>query len=125
MTFPTTSGKINLLFCAQVNTTTMTEKQYINFRKRKAFYNSLAFYLCRVFPINKKLVSVCTFEGKGGFGCNPKYVVQELHKQDPNIQFVWFVNKDVFNQKEFPDYIKKVPNTLRSRAYQLSRAMVW
>ena len=125
MTFPTTSGKINLLFCAQVNTTTMTEKQYINYRKRKAFFNSLAFYLCRVFPINKKLVSVCTFEGKGGFGCNPKYVVQELHKQDPSIQFVWFVNKDVLNQKEFPDYIKKVPNTLWSRAYWLSRSKVW
>lgn len=101
------------------------EERYIFKRKIKAFGNKICFYLCRVFPIDKKLVSVCTFEGKGGFGCNPKYVVQELHKKRPDIKFVWFVNKDVFNQKKFPDYIKKVPNTLWSRAYWLSRSKVW
>lgn len=98
------------------------EQNYIRYRKLKAFCNSLAFYLCRVFPIDKELVSVCTFEGKGGFGCNPKYIVQELHKRNPDLKFVWFVNDMA---KEFPDYIKKVPNTLWSRAYWLSRSKVW
>ncbi len=28
-------------------------------------------------------------------------------------------------QKEFPDYIKKVPNTLWSRAYWLSTSKIW
>lgn len=101
------------------------EEIYILKRKIKAFLNSLCFYMCRIFPIKRNLVSVCTFEGKGGFGCNPKYVVQELHKQDKTVEFVWFVNQDVFEQKEFPDYIKKVPNTLWSRAYWLSRSKVW
>lgn len=101
------------------------EEIYILKRRIKAFLNSLCFYMCRIFPIKRKLVSVCTFEGKGGFGCNPKYIVQELHKQDKTIEFVWFVNQDVFEQKEFPDYIKKVPNTLWSRAYWLSRSKVW
>ena len=100
----------------------MTEKQYINYRKLKAFGNRLCFYICRVFPIKRNLISVCTFEGKGGFGCNPKYVVIELHKQHPEYEFVWFVND---MDKEFPDYIKKVPNTLWSRAYWLSRSKVW
>lgn len=103
----------------------MTEKNYIRYRKLKAFGNSLCFYICRVFPIKKNLISVCTFEGKGGFGCNPKYIVQELHKQHPEYEYVWFVNKDVFNQKEFPSYIRKVPNTLWSRAYWLTRSSVW
>ncbi|MCR4924788.1 MAG: CDP-glycerol glycerophosphotransferase family protein [Clostridiales bacterium] len=98
------------------------EQNYIRYRKLKAFCNSLAFYLCRVFPIDKELVSVCTFEGKGGFGCNPKYIVQELHKRTPDLKFVWFVNDMA---KEFPDYIKKVPNTLWSRAYWLTRSKVW
>lgn len=98
------------------------ERAYIRKRKLKAFANSLCFYICRIFPVKKSLVSVCTFEGKGGFGCNPKYTVQELHKQDPSIEFVWFVND---MSKEFPDYIKKVPNTLWSRAYWLSRSKVW
>lgn len=100
----------------------MNERQYIAYRKIKAFGNRLCFYLCRIFPIRKNLISVCTFEGKGGFGCNPKYLVQELHKRNPEYKFVWFVND---MSKEFPDYIKKVPNTLWSRAYWLTRSKVW
>ena len=100
----------------------MKEHNYIRFRKLKAFMNRICFYMCRVFPIDKLLVAVCTFEGKGGFGCNPKYVVEELHKQNSKYKFVWFVND---MDRQFPDYIKKVPNTLWSRAYWLSRAGVW
>ena len=101
------------------------ERKYIRKRKRIAFCNSLCFYLCRIFPIKKHLVSVCTFEGKGGFGCNPKYLVQKLHQMRPDMEFVWFVNKDIFDKKVFPDYIRKVPNTLLSRAYWLTRSKVW
>ena len=100
----------------------LEEHFYITYRKLKAFCNSLAFYLCRVFPIKKNLVSVCTFEGKGGFGCNPKYIVQKLHEKNPDLEFVWFVNDMT---KNFPNYIKKVPNTLWSRAYWLSQSKVW
>ena len=100
----------------------MNEKNYIRFRKLKAKLNSICFYIMRVFPVDKKLVSVCTFEGKGGFGCNPKYIVQELHRQRPDLKIVWFVND---MSKKFPSYIGKVPNTLLSRAYWLSRSKVW
>lgn len=94
-------------------------------RRMKAFGNSLCFYLCRIFSVRKNLISVCTFEGKGGYGCNPKYVVEELHKQNPNLEFVWFVNGNVIDSKQFPAYIRKVPNTLWSRAYWLTRSKVW
>ncbi|MCR4833722.1 MAG: CDP-glycerol glycerophosphotransferase family protein, partial [Butyrivibrio sp.] len=100
----------------------MKESNYIRYRKLKAFGNRVCFYICRIFPLDRNLVSVCTFEGKGGFGCNPKYVVQELHDRNKDYKFVWFVN-DL--SKEMPDYIKKVPNTLWSRAYWLSRSKVW
>lgn len=103
----------------------MTEQQYIRYRKLKAFGSRICFLLCRIFPIDRKLVSVCTFEGKGGFGCNPKYVVQALHDKDPSVKFVWLVNPDVIAKKRFPDYIRKVPNTLWSRAYWLGRSAVW
>ena len=98
------------------------EELYIFKRRVKASINSLAFYICRVFPVKKKLISVCTFEGKGGFGCNPKYVVQKMHELYPEYEYVWFVND---MKKEFPDYIRKVPNTLWSIAYWLSRSKVW
>lgn len=108
--------------CEIPNAKSRAEERYILRRKIKAFGNSMVFYLCRIFPIKKNLISVCTFEGKGGFGCNPKYVVQELHKRNSNYKFVWFVNDMT---KEFPDYIHKVPNTLWSRAYWLTRSKVW
>jgi len=95
---------------------------YIWGRRMKAFGNRLCFYLCRVLPIRQNLISVCTFEGKGGFGCNPKYIVQELHIQNPEYRFVWFVND---MEKQFPEYIRKVPNTLWSRAYWLSTSKIW
>lgn len=98
------------------------EKRYIRKRKLIAFGNSLCFYVCRVFPVRRNRVAVCTFEGKGGFGCNPKYVVLELHRQRPDIEIIWLVNDMT---KEFPEYIKKVPNTLWSRAYWLSTSKIW
>lgn len=98
------------------------EARYILKRKIIALGNSMAFYLCRIFPIKKNLISICTFEGKGGFCCNPKYIVQELHKRNPHYEFVWFVND---MEKAFPDYIRKVPNSLWSRAYWLSRSKIW
>lgn len=101
----------------------MNERHYIIYRKIKAAFRSAAFFLCRIFPIDNKLISVCTFEGKGGFGCNPKYIVQELHKEDPNLKFVWLVNK--VGEHKFPEYIKEVPNTLWSSAYWLTRSKVW
>lgn len=102
----------------------MNEITYVNYRKLKAKINSLCFYICRIFPIDKKLVSVCTFEGKGGFGCNPKYIVEKLHELDPSIKFVWFVNEDAW-YKEFPEYVKKVTNSTWSRAYWLTKSKVW
>lgn len=98
------------------------EEVYIFKRKVIALGNSVVFYLCRIFPVKKKLISVCCFEGKGGFGCNPKYIVEELHKRNHDYQFVWFVND---MQKEFPDYVKKVSNTLWNRAYWLSTSKIW
>ena len=100
----------------------MNEQNYIRYRKLKAFGNKLCFKIFRIFPIKKKRISICTFEGKGGFGCNPKYIVEELHRRDKDYEFIWFVN-DL--NKEFPSYIKKVPNSLWSRAYWLSTSKIW
>ncbi|MBQ9360527.1 MAG: CDP-glycerol glycerophosphotransferase family protein [Lachnospiraceae bacterium] len=99
-----------------------SEKKHIKKRTISAGFQSLLFYICRIFSIKEKLISVCTFEGKGGFGCNPKYLVQELHRRNPDYDFVWFVND---MGKSFPDYIRKVPNTIWSRAYWLSRSKIW
>lgn len=100
----------------------MNEQNYIRYRKLKAFGNRICFWLCKIFPIRNNRISICTFEGKGGFGCNPKYIVEELHKRNAEYEFVWFVND---MGKVFPDYIRKVPNTLWNRAYWLSTSKIW
>lgn len=98
------------------------EERYIFYRKVKGVRDSLVFYLMRIFPIKHKKITICTFEGKGGYGCNPRYIVEELHRRDSEYQFVWLVN-DL--EKEFPDYIQKKKNSLWSRAYHLSTSKVW
>lgn len=98
------------------------EERYLLYRKTKGVRDSLVFYLMRIFPVNRKKITICTFEGKGGYGCNPRYIVEELHRRDKDYQFVWLVN-DL--EKEFPDYIQKKKNTLWSRAYHLSTSKVW
>lgn len=100
----------------------MTEKNYIRYRKLKGFGTKILFLMNRIFPIDNKLITVCTFEGRGGFGCNPKYVVKELHKKHPEYKFVWFVNN---LDKEFPEYIVKKKNNVWNRAHWLSKSKVW
>ena len=70
----------------------MNEANYIRYRKLKGFLHSLRYLVCRIFPMKKNRISVCTFEGRGGFGCNPKYLVQELHRRKPDYEFIWLVN---------------------------------
>lgn len=100
----------------------MNEANYIRYRKVKAFVHRMRYFVCRIFKIRENLVTVCTFEGRGGFGCNPKYLVRELHRRNPDYQFVWLVND---MDKDFPDYVHKAPNTLWNRAYWQSVAKVW
>lgn len=100
----------------------METGHYIRYRKLKAFGNKICFLLCRIFPVKRNRIAVCTFEGRGGFGCNPKYIVEELYRRNRGYEFVWLVND---MRKKFPRYIKKVPNTLWSRAYWLSTSKIW
>lgn len=99
-----------------------SEDFYIKKRKRKASLNRLCYKMCSILPIHVNRISICTFEGKGGFGCNPKYIVEELHKRNRNYEIVWFLN-DV--DKQFPDYVRKVKNTWWNRLYWLSTSKIW
>lgn len=98
------------------------EQKYIRIRKRKAFRESLLYYFFCMFPIRRNKITVCTFEGKGGFCCNPRYIVEELSRRNNAYHFVWLVN-DL--PKQFPAYVTPVKNTLWNRAYHLSTSKVW
>ena len=105
------------------------EKQYIRKRIWKARIQSIAFYMCRIFPIMKNKIVFCCIEGTTGYSCNPKYIAEELihrNKQEADgkkrFKLVWLVND---MSKSFPKEIQVVHNSLWNRAYQLSTAGFW
>lgn len=104
----------------------LSEKIYIIKRKIKAFLQGIAYYMCRIFPIERNKIVMWTFEGSGGYGCSPKYVAEEILKRNKegktDYKIVWLLD-DL--DKEFPAEIGKVKNTLWNRAYQLSTAGTW
>lgn len=103
-----------------------TEKIYIAKRKLKAFGQGIAYFLCRLFPVDSHKIVMWTFECGGGYGCSPKYVAEEILKRNregrTNYKIVWLVND---MKKEFPPEIQKVENTLWNRVYHLSTAGTW
>ena len=76
----------------------------------------------RVFPIKSNRVVFSTFEGDGGFCCNPRYIAEELHRQRPDVEMIWLTRK---SSSEFPEYIKVKEYTDWNIARYLSTAKVW
>jgi len=106
----------------------MNEQKYIRKRLRIARLQSLAFYINRLLPIQKNKVVFCNIEGTVGYGCNPKYVCEELLRRNNSLSFdqkydlVWLVDDDT---KPFPKDVRVVKNTLWNRAKELSTAAIW
>lgn len=104
----------------------ITEEFYIARRKLKAFFCSLVYRLCQIFPIEQDKIVMWTFEGTGGYGCSPKYIAEEILKRNregkTSFKIVWLL-EDM--GKTFPKEIVKVKSTLWTRAYHLSTARFW
>ena len=98
------------------------EDRYIRRRLRQGRKQAREFYYCRKYPINPKKIVFTTIEGTTGFSCNPKYIALELLKRRQDLELVWLVDDMT---KEFPAGVRKVKNTLKNRAYELSTAAVW
>lgn len=98
------------------------EKRYITQRKIRAFFYSILYYMCSMFSIRKNKVVFWTFEGAGGFCCNPKYIAEEIIKRGGKYELVWLVDDMSY---KFPEEIKKKKNTLWNRLYQLATAKIW
>lgn len=98
------------------------ESSYLRKRKWKANLCSLRFMLMRVFPIKENKIVFSTFEGDGGFCCNPRYIAEELHQRGVSCEMVWLTH-DV--TREFPSYIHVIKDTPWNTAYHLSTAKIW
>lgn len=99
-----------------------SEEKYIEERKHKAEELSDLFLSMQKYPIDSKKVVFSSFEGDGGFSCNPKYIAEALHRIMPECEMVW-LTKDV--SKEFPNYIQPAEYSEKNIAYHLSTAKIW
>ena len=79
---------------------------------------TLLFYL---FPINKNKIAVYNFSG-GGYGDNPKYIVEELMKISNKYKIIWFVKK---SSDDFPKFIKQVKYNSLLSYYHLITSKLW
>lgn len=98
------------------------EEKAIKKRKHKARRVHTAYQLMRIFPIRENKIVFNTFEGDGGFCCNPRYIAEELLRRGEKYEMIWLVND---MSREFPKGIRKVKNTFWNRVYHLATAKVW
>lgn len=82
---------------------------------------TLLYYIFRVFPIKKNKIVFCNYVGKG-YGCNPKYIAEELIKRDLDLDLVWMLKEDV---AVFPNQIRTVEWESLRAIYELATAKVW
>lgn len=77
----------------------------------------------RIKIVPNKIV-FCNYFGKS-YGCNPKYITEEIIKQNLPYELVWLV-KDAKNKvNEFPKEVKVVPYLTKEAYQELASAKVW
>ncbi|MBO5630060.1 MAG: CDP-glycerol glycerophosphotransferase family protein [Aeriscardovia sp.] len=81
----------------------------------------LIFLLCRLLPIQDKVVST-TMRGRK-YSDNPRFILEELKKELPTLDFVWLVAEE-YNVVT-PNWIRKIPyNITLKTIYEISTARI-
>ena len=102
----------------------MTQKNddYVEIRRKQAKRLSIRFKLASLLPVNNKKIVFSTFEGDGGFCCNPRYIAEEIHNRDIDCKMIWLAH-DI--TREFPEYVKVVKDTTWNKVLHLATAKIW
>ena len=103
-----------------------SERMYIEYRRLKAALSYMVYAVIAIAcPIKPNKIVFSAFEGNG-YGCNPKYIAEEIIRRDKargtSHELIWLVND---TSKEFPYPIRGVKNNIWNRAYHLSTAKIW
>jgi len=87
----------------------------------KLLLKRLMFYPFSWLPLNKRKLVFDNFGGRG-YGDNPKYIADELLKQDKNLDIVW-LTKDM--STSVPDGVRKVRYGSWRAFLEWSTAKIW
>ncbi len=79
------------------------------------------FYLFRLLPVKRNKIVFCNYVGKG-YGCNPKYIAEEIIKRNRGWDLVWLTD---FPTAPFPKEIRTVKYESTKAVYELATAKVW
>lgn len=75
----------------------------------------------RFFKVKKNKIVFDNFNGRG-YGCNPKYIAEEIINEKLDYDLVWMVNN---MNEEMPKEIRKVKKGSLKSLYELATAKVW
>jgi CDP-glycerol glycerophosphotransferase len=107
----------------------------INNKKKRLFsllfnylfykYNKQLNIFFMFIPIDKRKIVFSNFDG-GGYGCNPKYIAEELLKTDNKYKLFWIIDKNkVSDISLFPRQIKVVEKYSFISFFHLASAKFW
>jgi CDP-glycerol glycerophosphotransferase len=85
------------------------------------FITTCFFYLFRLFKVKRKKVVFCNYNGKG-YGCNPKYIAEEILRRNEGYDLVWLTLAD---SNDFPLKIRRVNYNSIKAIYELATAGFW
>lgn len=103
----------------------------------KTFLKKIDFYICYklklykilypffcLFKINDKKIICDNFHGKG-FSCNPKYIVEELHKRYPEYIIIWIFDFYHLKPDTLPDFVIPIQYDTTKELYHLATSKFW
>lgn len=76
----------------------------------------------RIFPINRRRIFICSFYDRG-YGDSPKYICDEIKRQNKNYEIIWACNPKYFYS--LPNFIKPVKTKSIMYYYYLVTSKVW
>jgi CDP-glycerol glycerophosphotransferase len=94
---------------------------------RYKIYNILTLILKHIFvclPIKNNKIVMTNFAGKG-YGCNPKYIAEEMLRQHLDYDIVWILRKELSGRANIPFPIRVVEYKSIRHLYELATAKVW
>ncbi len=79
----------------------------------------------RFFPVRRNKVVFDNFSGRG-YGDDPKYICEALHRKDQALDLVWLLERgDEPEKNSIPKWVRTVPYGSLAALYELSTAGVW